>query len=100
MQDELENTTFFLAKEIQRAEELSVENSTKNGELHEKYVEISQEKEELRIEFETVHIDLQVQLSSLCVSQMFVEEKTISYNVKWRQEHWFQRKKRYASRAK
>ena len=44
MQDELENTTFFLAKEIQRAEELSVENSTlkkqveelskKNGELH------------------------------------------------------------------
>ena len=81
LEDELENSRFILEKNIQRAEELSVENSRltkqveelskRNGELHEKYVEISQEMEEQRI-------DLHVRLSSLSVSQKFLEEKTMS----------------------
>ena len=77
-----------MEKNIQRAKELSVENSRlrkhveelskKNGELQEKYVEILQEMEEQRMELKTVDIDLHIQISSLSISQMFLEEKTIS----------------------
>ena len=46
--------------------------------MQERYVKIKQEKEEKRIKFESVHLDLQVQISSHSDSQMFNEEKTNS----------------------
>ena len=46
--------------------------------MRERYVKIEQEKEEQRIKFESIHLDLQVQISSHSDSQMFNEEKTNS----------------------
>jgi chromosome segregation ATPase len=46
--------------------------------LHETHVKILQEKEEQRMEFESLHVDLQDQVSSVVAAKMFLEEETNS----------------------
>jgi chromosome segregation ATPase len=88
LQEELDSTKCLLEKQNQRAEESIVENlrlnkqveelSKKFGQLQETHVKILQEKEEQRMELESLNADLQDQVSSVAAAKMFLEEETNS----------------------
>ena len=78
LHEKLENSRCLLEKKNQRDQESIVENarvknqieelSKENGEWQESQLKILQEKEEQRIEFESLHLDLQVPFSVLSAS--------------------------------